>query len=48
LQQTKFLLKQDIAYIGQHIDDELKIFVEAMQSEAATEAFTAFSVAYLL
>ena len=42
LQQTKALLKQDQAGIAQHLDDELKIFVEAMQSAAANEAFTAF------
>lgn len=42
LQQTKALLKQDQTAIAQHIDDELKVFVEAMQSEAANEAFTAF------
>jgi enoyl-CoA hydratase/carnithine racemase len=42
LQQTKALLKQDTKNIAKHIDDELKVFVEAMQSEAATEAFTAF------
>lgn len=42
LQQTKALLKQDSTNIAQHIDDELEIFVKAMQSEAATEAFTAF------
>ena len=42
LQQTKALLKQDTKNIAQHIDTELKVFVEAMQSEAAIEAFTAF------
>ena len=42
LQQTKALLKQDQVGIAKHIDDELKIFVEAMQSAAANEAFTAF------
>jgi enoyl-CoA hydratase/carnithine racemase len=42
LQQTKALLKQDSSAVAQHIDDELKIFVEAMQSDAANEAFTAF------
>jgi enoyl-CoA hydratase/carnithine racemase len=42
LQQTKALLRQDEACVAKHIDDELKIFVEAMQSEAANEAFTAF------
>lgn len=42
LQQTKALLKVNQLAIAQHIDDELKIFVEAMQSEAANEAFTAF------
>lgn len=42
LQQTKALLKQDTKNIAQHLDDELKVFIEAMQSEAAGEAFTAF------
>jgi enoyl-CoA hydratase/carnithine racemase len=42
LQQTKALLKFNQNEVAQHIDDELKIFVEAMQSDAAKEAFTAF------
>jgi enoyl-CoA hydratase/carnithine racemase len=42
LQRTKALLKQDQAAVAKHLDDELVIFVEAMQSEAANEAFTAF------
>ena len=42
LQQTKALLKQDTKNITKHLDDELKIFIEAMQTEAAAEAFTAF------
>lgn len=42
LQQTKALIKQDSKNVEQHIDDELKIFIKAMQSEPASEAFTAF------
>lgn len=42
LMETKALLRQDKNTISQHIDDELKIFAKAMQSEAAREAFNAF------
>lgn len=42
LQQTKALLRNDLENVVAHIDHELKVFVEAMQSDAATEAFTAF------
>lgn len=42
LQQTKALLKHNQNAVSAHIDKELKIFIEAMQSEAANEAFTAF------
>jgi len=42
LKQTKALLKHDQQMVSQHIDDELKIFVEAMQSAPAREAFSAF------
>jgi enoyl-CoA hydratase/carnithine racemase len=42
LRQTKALLKNDIPNIKAHIDEELKWFVQAMQTEAAKEAFSAF------
>jgi enoyl-CoA hydratase/carnithine racemase len=42
LQQTKALLKHDKAAVKQHIDEELKWFVKAMQSDVAKEAFSAF------
>nr|WP_136252320.1 enoyl-CoA hydratase [Ningiella ruwaisensis] len=42
LRQTKALLKYNKADIKAHIDEELKWFVKAMQSEAAKEAFSAF------
>lgn len=42
LAQTKKLINQDITEISQHIDRELEVFVEAMQSPPAKEAFSAF------
>jgi enoyl-CoA hydratase/carnithine racemase len=42
LKQTKALLKNDMPNIKAHIDEELKWFVKAMQTEAAKEAFSAF------
>ncbi len=42
LQQTKALLKYDANAVAAHIDEELKVFVKAMQSEPAKEAFEAF------
>ncbi|MGB3725182.1 MAG: enoyl-CoA hydratase-related protein [Glaciecola sp.] len=42
LQQTKALLQPNIDDIAQHIDTELSVFVSAMQSEQAKEAFNAF------
>lgn len=42
LQQTKALLKHNQNEVAKHIDDELKIFVEAMQAAPAKEAFSAF------
>jgi enoyl-CoA hydratase/carnithine racemase len=42
LKQTKALLKNDTLNIKTHIDNELKWFVKAMQTEAAKEAFSAF------
>ncbi len=42
LQATKRLLKQDAEAIEAHIDDELAVFIEAMRSDAAKEAFNAF------
>lgn len=40
--QTKALLKQNIAAIDAHIDTEIELFVKAMQSPPAKEAFSAF------
>ncbi|MFC4699250.1 enoyl-CoA hydratase-related protein [Glaciecola siphonariae] len=42
LQQTKALLKHNHAEVKTHIDEELKWFVEAMNSDVAKEAFSAF------
>ncbi len=42
LAQTKALLKSDTSAVSQHIDDELKIFIQAMQEAPAKEAFSAF------
>lgn len=42
LQQTKALLKYNTDAVAKHIDDELRVFVKAMQSEPAKEAFAAF------
>lgn len=42
LRQTKKLVNQDLTLVSQHIDRELAIFVEAMQSPPAKEAFAAF------
>jgi enoyl-CoA hydratase/carnithine racemase len=42
LQQTKALLRYNKADVKNHIDEELKWFVRAMQSDVAKEAFAAF------
>lgn len=42
LRQTKALLKYNTDAVAKHIDDELRVFVKAMQSEPAKEAFAAF------
>ncbi|WP_371192937.1 enoyl-CoA hydratase-related protein [Glaciecola sp. SC05] len=42
LQQTKALLKYDKVNIQHYIDEELKWFVQAMQTDVAKEAFAAF------
>lgn len=42
LAQTKMLINRDTQAVSEHIDRELEIFVEAMHSVPAKEAFTAF------
>lgn len=42
LAQTKMLINRDIQAVSEHIDRELEIFVEAMHSAPAKEAFSAF------
>ncbi|MDT0594354.1 enoyl-CoA hydratase-related protein [Glaciecola petra] len=42
LMQTKKLINHDTTEVSEHIDRELEIFVEAMQSPPAKEAFAAF------
>ena len=42
LEQTKALLKHDLADVEAHIITELKVFAEAMTSAPAKEAFSAF------
>lgn len=39
---SKALLRNELKGIQKHIDDELKVFARAMQSDAAKEAFDAF------
>ncbi|MFC6440784.1 enoyl-CoA hydratase [Bowmanella sp. JS7-9] len=42
LMQTKALMKPDIDAVAEHMDAELDVFFEQLQSEAAKEAFAAF------
>jgi enoyl-CoA hydratase/carnithine racemase len=39
---SKTLIRNQLHGVQKHIDDELKVFARAMQSEAAIEAFEAF------
>lgn len=42
VQQTKSLLRNDQKKVGKHLERELEVFVDALQSPAAKEAFDAF------
>jgi 1,4-dihydroxy-2-naphthoyl-CoA synthase len=42
LMQTKALLKNDADNIQRHMNTELDVFLEAMTTDAAQEAFSAF------
>ena len=42
LRNTKMLMKSDAHSVGEHMNEELDFFIDAMKSEPAQEAFSAF------